>query len=334
MPLGAELGRPVAQITVGGMRVRVKLDEHRIEELLRGSEGSGATSAAARVLSCLGDMGQVSFMPQNGGARPNAGVVRVQGLGRAAGSASAAGHAPGGIPDASGASARARTCAGLCASPITTLCVQGRLLTKLWQAAASLLPHGPDLLPTDDGSAYYAVAVETGEVSNLSAEMGLVSFRTGEGISPGRLIRVAHALARACLLYLRGGAFRPDALCSAGGAALRWPGPACSACTVRPTAVTLYAALVAVHEAQPRFIAQTACRQKAFRAAGKEQAAADIAHLDRHFEGALPALAPCAPGCSEHRPSAPAELPSAAVPWQRRGCGAASTEAGPQCAWL
>ena len=49
------------------MRVRVKLDEHRIEELLRGSEGSGATSAAARVLSCLGDMGQVSFMPHNGG---------------------------------------------------------------------------------------------------------------------------------------------------------------------------------------------------------------------------------------------------------------------------
>ena len=48
------------------------------------------------------------------------------------------------------------------------------------------------------------MAVETGEVSNLSAEMGLVSFRTGEGVSPGRLLRVAHALARGCLLYLQG----------------------------------------------------------------------------------------------------------------------------------
>ena len=60
---------PGVQITIGGARIRVKLDEHRIEELLKGSDSSAAaSSAAARVLSCLGDMGQVSFMPHNGGA--------------------------------------------------------------------------------------------------------------------------------------------------------------------------------------------------------------------------------------------------------------------------
>ena len=58
-------------MTIGGARVRVKLDEHRIEELLRGSgTGDAATTAAARALGCLGDIGQVSFMPHNGGMLP------------------------------------------------------------------------------------------------------------------------------------------------------------------------------------------------------------------------------------------------------------------------
>ena len=62
------------QICAAGARVRVKLDEARIEELLRGSDSS-ASSAAARVLSCLGDMGQVSFMPHAGGGCCLAGSV-------------------------------------------------------------------------------------------------------------------------------------------------------------------------------------------------------------------------------------------------------------------
>ena len=66
MVVKALTGPPRAQVCAAGARVRVKLDEARIEELLRGSD-SNASSAAARVLSCLGDMGQVSFMPHAGG---------------------------------------------------------------------------------------------------------------------------------------------------------------------------------------------------------------------------------------------------------------------------
>lgn len=46
--------------------------------------------------------------------------------------------------------------------------------------------------------------LETGEVANLAAELGSAGFKSGEGISPGRLLRVAHALGRACLLTVRG----------------------------------------------------------------------------------------------------------------------------------
>lgn len=60
------------------------------------------------------------------------------------------------------------------------------------------------LCPADNGTSHYSVSVETGEVSNLAAELGTVSFKSGEGISPGRLVRLAHALARACLLTFKG----------------------------------------------------------------------------------------------------------------------------------
>ena len=83
-------------------------------------------------------------------------------------------------------------------------------------------------LSADDGEPYYAVAIETGEVSNLSAEMGLVSFRTGEGISPGRLVRVAHALARGCLLYLHG---KPLYWCTRPSLAFRLA-TSCLVCTL------------------------------------------------------------------------------------------------------
>ncbi|KAK9802713.1 hypothetical protein WJX73_010173 [Symbiochloris irregularis] len=121
---------------VNSARVRLKLDEQRISELLqessernlaaRGSGGGmseGAANATARILACLGDMGIASFTP---------GV-------------------------------------------------------------------------SEEGTVRYEVKLETGEVANLAAELGSAGFKSGAGISPGRLLRVAHALGRACLLTFRGG---------------------------------------------------------------------------------------------------------------------------------
>lgn len=56
----------------------------------------------------------------------------------------------------------------------------------------------------EEGVPRYEVRLETGEVANLAAELGSAGFKSGEGISPGRLLRVAHALGRACLLTVKG----------------------------------------------------------------------------------------------------------------------------------
>ena len=60
-------------------------------------------------------------------------------------------------------------------------------------------------LAAEEGVARYEVKLETGEVANLAAELGSAGFKSGAGISPGRLLRVAHALGRACLLTFKGG---------------------------------------------------------------------------------------------------------------------------------
>ena len=52
---------------VNGLRVRVRLDEGRLTELLRG-HGDAATTAG--LLACLGDLATISFDPHLSGVRP------------------------------------------------------------------------------------------------------------------------------------------------------------------------------------------------------------------------------------------------------------------------
>ncbi len=53
------------QVLVNGLRVRVRLDEGRLTELLRG-HGDAATTAG--LLACLGDLATVSFESHLSGA--------------------------------------------------------------------------------------------------------------------------------------------------------------------------------------------------------------------------------------------------------------------------
>ena len=53
---------------VNGMRVRVRLDETRLRELLAGLGSSSAGGGMAAVLACLGDLVTLSFAPGPRGA--------------------------------------------------------------------------------------------------------------------------------------------------------------------------------------------------------------------------------------------------------------------------
>ena len=53
---------------VNGLRVRVRLDEGRLTELLRG-HGDAATNAG--LLACLGDLATISFDPHLSGVHPH-----------------------------------------------------------------------------------------------------------------------------------------------------------------------------------------------------------------------------------------------------------------------
>ena len=48
----------------------------------------------------------------------------------------------------------------------------------------------------------YQVAIETGEASNLSGSLAGLGFRSSEGVSPGRVLRVIHALVRTIFLAM------------------------------------------------------------------------------------------------------------------------------------
>lgn len=52
------------QVLVNGLRVRVRLDEGRLTELLRGERDAATT---AGLLSCLGDLATISFHPHLSG---------------------------------------------------------------------------------------------------------------------------------------------------------------------------------------------------------------------------------------------------------------------------
>ncbi len=58
------------QVTVSGLRIRVRLDEGRITELLKGLDGHANTTAG--LLNCIGDLATISFAPQMAGVlRPS-----------------------------------------------------------------------------------------------------------------------------------------------------------------------------------------------------------------------------------------------------------------------
>lgn len=48
----------------------------------------------------------------------------------------------------------------------------------------------------------YQVAIETGEASNLSGSLAGLGFRSSEGVSPGRVLRVIHAVVRTVFLAM------------------------------------------------------------------------------------------------------------------------------------
>lgn len=57
------LRQPVLQVIVNGMRVRIKLDEERLMELIQGMDAS----AVPGLMRHLGDVASLSFAPyQNG----------------------------------------------------------------------------------------------------------------------------------------------------------------------------------------------------------------------------------------------------------------------------
>ena len=64
-----------AQLVVGGLRARVRLDQARLTDMLRGLDAAtlGATHAAtvAGLLACLGDLAAISFLPHVSGMRPS-----------------------------------------------------------------------------------------------------------------------------------------------------------------------------------------------------------------------------------------------------------------------
>ena len=53
------------QITINGLRIRVRLDEGRITELLKGLDGHATTTAG--LLNCIGDLATISFAPHMAG---------------------------------------------------------------------------------------------------------------------------------------------------------------------------------------------------------------------------------------------------------------------------
>jgi hypothetical protein len=63
---------PIAQMIVNRMRVRVKLNEARVAEMLRGMDpaalGDSFASVTAGLLHCIGDIAALTFVPTFAGA--------------------------------------------------------------------------------------------------------------------------------------------------------------------------------------------------------------------------------------------------------------------------
>ena len=55
----------------------------------------------------------------------------------------------------------------------------------------------------ETGQTGYMLNLESSDAANLSAEAVCLGYRSADGISPGRLLRTAQALARAIMLTLQ-----------------------------------------------------------------------------------------------------------------------------------
>ena len=76
------------------------------------------------------------------------------------------------------------------------------MLFQASQAAASARSGLNFILcDVEDGSdPHFVLNMESSDVSNLNAELTQLGFRSGEGVSPGRTLRIVQAISRAVLL--------------------------------------------------------------------------------------------------------------------------------------
>jgi hypothetical protein len=72
----------------------------------------------------------------------------------------------------------------------------------MWKAQYSESPLSA--AAEEEGQEEYLLALESSDMANLSADVSTLGFQSGAGISPGRLLRVSHALTRAILMTLSG----------------------------------------------------------------------------------------------------------------------------------
>lgn len=56
----------------------------------------------------------------------------------------------------------------------------------------------------EEGQDEYLLALESSDMANLCADVAALGFLGGAGVTPGRLLRVAHALTRVALMTLSG----------------------------------------------------------------------------------------------------------------------------------
>ena len=65
----------------------------------------------------------------------------------------------------------------------------------------------------EEGQDEYLLALESSDMANLCADVASLGFLGGEGITPGRLLRVAHALTRVTLLTIAGATASCASIC-------------------------------------------------------------------------------------------------------------------------
>ena len=56
----------------------------------------------------------------------------------------------------------------------------------------------------EEGQDEYLLALESSDMANLCADVAALGFLGGVGVTPGRLLRVAHALTRVAVMTLSG----------------------------------------------------------------------------------------------------------------------------------